>query len=180
MIDQRTLQKFVKKVGERLSGKWIIMGGSLLSLMQISERYTEDIDIVGPLQSSQKEMLVLMEIAQELRLPIEAINQAAGFFLYRIQYWNKELVLLHRGPKGEVYRPTVTLFLLLKIQRLSETDLEDCLAMITFAEKQKEAIHHKRIIKTLSEKLKKTTDPFKIGRIQKLKKCLSKSKSLVE
>lgn len=174
MIHQRILQKFIKKIGERLSGKWIIIGGSVLPLIHASKRYTEDIDIASPKKSSQQDSLMLMEIAQELKLPVEAINQAASFFLYRIPHWDEELVLIHRGSRGEVYRPTATLFLLLKIQRLSEIDMEDCIAMLNYAKKNKEPINRKVIFNKLFAMKKATSDKFKIKRLNLLKDMLKK------
>jgi hypothetical protein len=50
--------------------------------------------------------------------------------VFRVPGWRGELELLRRGARGTIHRPTPTLFLLLKVGRLSEQDLEDCLAAI--------------------------------------------------
>ena len=39
-----------------------------------------------------------------------------------------------RGPRAILYRPNPTLFLLLKVGRMSESDLADCLLLIGFSE----------------------------------------------
>ena len=68
-------------------------------------------------------------------LPVETINQAAGLFLRKIANWNKMLVPLIKGT-ATIYRPNVTLFLLLKMERLSESDLGDCIEFIKFSKKK--------------------------------------------
>jgi len=58
--------------------------------------------------------LVLMEIAAELGLPIEAINQAGAYVL-------------------------------LKLSRLTETDLDDCQRMLEYAWDHGEAVDRSRL-----------------------------------
>jgi hypothetical protein len=72
-----------------------------------------------------------MELAADRSLPIEAVNSAADFFVRRIDDWRDHLVELLRGSTATIYRPSATLFLLLKLERLSEADLDDCLAMMS-------------------------------------------------
>jgi len=126
-IDKNLLNRFMTLAGDRLSGDWIVIGGTALMLKGRQYRVTNDIDVVGPKESTQSDLLILMEIAQNLGLPVEAINQAGAFFLYRIKNWQKKLILVHEGKTAKFYRPNAILYLLLKIQRLSETDLQDCL-----------------------------------------------------
>jgi hypothetical protein len=40
------------------------------------------------------------------------------------------------GPTATIYRPDATLFVLLKLRRLSETDLEDCQALLDLVKKR--------------------------------------------
>ncbi|MBI3018818.1 MAG: hypothetical protein HYY61_02890 [Deltaproteobacteria bacterium] len=167
-MEKKLLEKFIHLLANKVDGKWIIIGGSVLPLLEASFRHTQDIDIVGPSSSTQKDTLTLMEIAQSLGLPIEAINQAASFFLYKIPNWEKELVLIHKSPKASIFRPSATLYILLKLKRLSETDFEDCMKMIEYAKIHKESIDKKRIQKIIHTLLKKETSEPKIKRLKNL------------
>ncbi len=124
------LARFLRLAGDRLEGDWVMVGGALLPLLGVRHRVTLDIDIAGPQDARGEQSLILMEIAEQLGLPVEAINQAAAFFLRRIEGWQDNLILLHRGKNAAIYRPNVTLFLLLKLGRMSESDLADCLEFI--------------------------------------------------
>src|SRR3989344_3724351 len=165
-MEKKILEKFIHLLSDKVEGKWIIMGGCVLPLLEASSRYTQDIDIAGPSSSTQKDTLTLMEIAQTLGLPVEAINQAASFFLYKIPDWEKELVLIHKSPKASIFRPSATLYILLKLNRFSETDFKDCIKMIEYAKAHKESIDEKRIQKTIQKLLKKETSPPKINRLK--------------
>jgi hypothetical protein len=72
----------------------------------------------------------MFALAKDLGLPVEALNTAADFFVERIPGWKDELETLRRGKRGTVFRPSATLFLLLKLERLSERDLADCVAAL--------------------------------------------------
>lgn len=164
-INQGILKKFIKLAEKKLTGKWVIMGGAVLPLMGIEYRITNDIDIAGPKKSTQRDMLVLMEIAQTLGLPIEAINQAGAFFLHKIENWEKHLIVVSKKEKVTFYRPNATLFLLLKISRLTESDLQDCFNMLKF---EKDEIDKSRIQKEIKTVLKKNTDSDKTNRMKLL------------
>ncbi|AKU90915.1 nucleotidyl transferase AbiEii/AbiGii toxin family protein [Vulgatibacter incomptus] len=116
-------------VADRLAGGWVLVGGALVSLWLDSRRTTEDVDLFG-IDGGQTARFELMKLAQDLGLSVESVNSAADFFVQRIPGWEKELEPLRAGAKGTVYRPTPTLFLMLKAARLSSTDLDDCRAMI--------------------------------------------------
>jgi len=140
-INKETLLKFIEKAEQRLQGDWIIIGGAVLPLLGLSHRVTMDIDIAGPTESTQAETLALMEIAEELGLPVEAINQAGAFFLRRIKGWKKMLVPLssvNSEQRATFFRPQATLFILLKLGRFSESDLQDCLVFIEYARNKDE------------------------------------------
>ena len=62
------------------------------------------------------------------------MNSSADFFVRRIDDWREHLVVLHRGARATIFRPDATLFLLLKLARLSEVDLADCLTVIGLGE----------------------------------------------
>ena len=126
------MSKFVKSAAARLSGSWVIIGGSVLHLLNISARTTEDIDVAGPQTATQADILTLMEISQSFGLPVEAINQSGAFFLRTIHDWENKLILVHKEKNASIYRPNLELFLRLKLVRLSESDLEDCLRYVDY------------------------------------------------
>ncbi len=167
-MDKKLLDRFLHLLGDKVSGNWVILGGSVLPLLEASTRYTQDIDLAGPPKATTADSLALMEIAESLGLPIEAVNQAAAFFLHKISGWDKEIILLHTGSKAKIYRPTATLYILLKINRLSETDLDDCIKMIHYAKTHKETLDKKRIHKIIHALIKKTDDSAKSHRLKKL------------
>jgi hypothetical protein len=129
-IDTALLNRFIRLAGDRLKGRWVLLGGTLLPLVGIDYRVTTDIDIVGLGTLEQGQTLKLMEIAEHLGLPVESINQAAGYFLSKQESFENHLISLHRGKSAEILRPDLFLFLALKIGRLSESDLTDCLALL--------------------------------------------------
>ncbi len=170
-INKETLLKFIQKAEQRLQGDWVIIGGAVLPLLGVSQRATVDIDIAGPPESPQSETLVLMEIADELGLPVEAINQAGAFFLRRIKGWEKMLVPLRSvNPEQTAvfFRPQVTLFVLLKMGRLSETDLQDCLVFMEFARRNDEHLDDVLVRKEAKRILAKNPPKEKRRRLEVL------------
>ncbi len=122
------------------------MGGSVLPLLGVEYRVTLDIDVAGPDDAGMDQALALMEIAEELGLPVEAINQAGAYFLRRIRGWERHLVEIHRGRGARILRPDATLFVLLKIDRLTESDLTDCVEMIRLARSGGERVDRRRVL----------------------------------
>jgi hypothetical protein len=123
-LDRSTVARIVHAIGDRL-GRWLVVGGAAMALWLAPRRITEDIDVV-PITQTGRERLELMELAEQLGVPIESVNSAADFFVRRIEGWQDELELLYQGVSSTVYRPNATLMLLLKMRRLSELDLGDC------------------------------------------------------
>ncbi|MFM8269421.1 MAG: DUF6036 family nucleotidyltransferase [Pseudomonadota bacterium] len=172
-IDLKTIKKFVEMAVEKLPGDWVIMGGSVLPLLGKQIRVTQDIDVAGPKNSTLEHTLKLMEIAEELNLPPEAINQAGAFFLNRIPHWKNHLILVAKGKKGAFYRPDLWLFIRLKISRLSESDLSDCIHMIDEVE-EAELEPKKEIVNFMKAELAKEDPQSARGkRIQELIKAIS-------
>jgi hypothetical protein len=131
-LDRERLDRTLNLIAERLDGDWLLVGGALVALWLEPRRVTEDLDLMG-LTGTQEQRLRLMELADEAGLPVEAVNTAADFFVRRIAGWEQEIDLFRAGSKARIFRPNPTLFLLLKIGRLSEQDLADCQAMIAKA-----------------------------------------------
>jgi hypothetical protein len=124
-LDRSAIERIVNAVGDRLDGSWLVVGGAAMALWLAPRRLTEDVDVV-PMTHGGDERLALMQLAEQLGLPIETVNSAAEFFVRRIEGWEDQLELLYRGSRSSVYRPNATLMILLKMRRLSERDLEDC------------------------------------------------------
>ena len=171
-IDQTLLGRFVTLAVERLEGDWVVLGGTVLPLLGIEHRVTLDIDVAGPDTAGNRELLILMGIADELGLPVETINQAATFFLHRVPDWPALLVPLQTGAKARLFRPNATLFILLKMARLSETDLSDCLHMLAFAERTREVVDSARLRLALDEQAAAGCSAGRLARLGTLRDAL--------
>ncbi len=171
-VNQRLLQRFLRLAGKKLTGDWVLIGGSVLPVLGITHRVTLDIDLAGPPKSGQQQMLVLMEIAESLGLPVEAINQAGAFFLRKIKGWQRSIVLLHQGESATFYRPDVSLYLQLKLERLSESDLEDCLALVAYAQAIGEPIRTKKLRTLIDRALASADNAEKLRRLQRLREVV--------
>lgn len=128
-LDAARLERIVQAVADRLEGDWLLVGGALVALWLDGRRVTEDVDLVG-LEETGATRLALLRVAADLDLPVEALNSAADFFVARIPDWRDHLVVFRTGRMGRIFRPSPTLFLLLKLPRLSARDLEDCLELL--------------------------------------------------
>jgi len=132
MFDRAKLDAVIDEVCEHLEGDWLVIGGAIAALWFSRRGTTEDVDIMG--MGDPSERYAILDFAVSRGLPLESMNSAADFFVRRIPDWRSQVVEFRRGSKGRVYRPTATLFLLLKLGRLDEQDLEDCRGLIGSAE----------------------------------------------
>jgi hypothetical protein len=114
-----------------------------------------------------------MELAQPHGLPVEAINQAAYFFLQKIKGFEKMLIPIHQSKKLTLSRPNLELYLTLKINRLTESDLMHCLVYIDFC-LEKDNVPSAMIIKRIKLLSNKNISSEKKERILKI---ISKLKS---
>jgi hypothetical protein len=128
-FDKARIEAFLALASEQLDGEWLLVGGAVAAAWFSTARTTEDVDLVG-LAGTPAERLALMNLASSAGLPVEAVNSAADFFVRRIDGWRDQIVPLVRGSRATIYRPTATLFLLLKIERLTAIDLNDCTALL--------------------------------------------------
>jgi hypothetical protein len=149
-FDRGRVEALLRLAGERLEGEWLLVGGAAAAAWFAPGRTTEDLDLVG-LAGTQAERFSLMELAAEAAIPIEAVNSAADFFVRRISDWRDQLIELHRGSRATIFRPTTTLFVLLKLARLTEVDLDDCAALLAHcgATGESEAIDAPRVLASL-------------------------------
>jgi hypothetical protein len=128
-FDRSSIQALLALAGDRLEGEWLLIGGCAAAAWFSPSRSTEDVALIG-LGGTQAERFALMDLALAAAIPIEAVNSAADFFVRRIADWRENIVVLWRGARATIYRPNPTLFLLLKLARLTAIDLDDCLALI--------------------------------------------------
>jgi len=172
-VNAKLIERFADLAARRLPGQWVIFGGAALPLMGITTRTTLDIDVAGPTDLPMAATLAVMEIAQELGLPVESVNQAGAFFLRRVDGWEQRLVLVRRGRKGSVWRPDATLFILLKLGRLTETDLQDCLDVLALPEREREPVDSDSVCTAVRAQLRRKHGRERKRRLQKLLVALS-------
>lgn len=154
MIDSKSMKKFISKALVVLEGDWVIIGGTVLSLMGIEERVTMDIDIVGiNVKNASAQSIKLMELAEHLGLPVETINQSGEYFLSKIENYEESLIVFAESKKCRILRPNAYLFIKLKLARLSETDILDCLAFVR-GNPDEALVFKKEIIKLIKARLK--------------------------
>ena len=171
-VNKKLLERFLKLAGEKLKGKWVIIGGCVLPLMGVRYRTTLDIDIVGPRTSNLSQTLALMEICESLGMPVEMINQAGAYFLYKIEGWEKNLIPVYQGKNATIMRPNATLFILLKLKRFTESDFKDCLKMFKISRQKGELIDYNKIKRAIEGEIKKSDSYVRIIRLRKLLKAL--------
>lgn len=140
-ISKKLIDEFLDLAVLKLSGDWVILGGAVPYLLGATDRPTSDIDLAGPVNSTQRDTLALMEIAESLGMPIESVNQSAAFFLHRIAGWQDKLLLIRHQGSCRILMPNTELFFQLKIQRSNEADIVD-LKAVWRLEKSKAQIKH--------------------------------------
>lgn len=169
-MDRQRIDTVVQAVADRLDGEWLLVGGSLVALWIEPRRTTEDVDLV-PVRGAKDARMALLGLAADLGLPVEALNSAADFFVERIPKWTSEIAVLRKGKRGTIYRPSATLFLLLKIRRLSEGDLSDCVALFDKAAKESLPLDAARVLREI-DALPEPEDEGVRGRRDLLRKRL--------
>ncbi|MBI3890678.1 MAG: hypothetical protein HY303_04015 [Candidatus Wallbacteria bacterium] len=123
------IRDLLRKLAEELGGEWLLVGGALVAIWLDERRVTEDLDLVG-MRATSEERYRLLDCVGRLGLAVETVNSAADYFVHRIPGWREQVEVLLRAGQSTIYRPTPTLFLLLKSARLSERDLDDCRLML--------------------------------------------------
>ena len=173
-MNSRTLKKFVEIASDRLIGEWVVIGGTVLPILGVDHRVTLDIDFIRIHEKeSNADSLILMEIAEQMGLPIEAVNQAGAYFFSKVENAVDHLVILRKGSRCTIYRPDVWLYIALKLGRFTETDLEDCLVMIKHLDEEFQS-QKADIIQLIQEKIKaaKSGSVQWLNRVHELlKKC---------
>jgi hypothetical protein len=170
-ISPELMGEFIRKASDQLTGDWVVIGGAVLHLLNVNARQTEDIDLAGPPGATQADVIRLMEIATDFGLPIEAINQAGAFFLSRIMNWQTKLILVHKGASASFFRPNLELFFELKLGRLTEADVTDCVNYLKYTIDHGEACDPQSLISKCEALLK---FPEKKDRVSSLIAVLEK------
>jgi hypothetical protein len=170
-LGRQRLEEVLAAMADGLEGDWLLVGGALVALWLEPRRVTEDIDLVS-FTGSQEQRYRLMELAAAAGLSIEAVNSAADYFVRRIPGWQQEVEIFRAGPRARIHRPSPTLFLLLKIGRLSDQDLADCHAMIARARADALPVDAGRILAALDE-LSATAEPAALRRREELRRKLA-------
>jgi predicted nucleotidyltransferase len=129
ILDRQRVRFLIDRAKATLEGEWLLIGGALLALTVDERRTTEDIDLIA-MSDSNAQRQSLMKLADESGFPVESVNSAGDYFVRKIDGWRDELEVLETGANCVIFAPSPTLMLLLKIARLSEIDMEDCLSVV--------------------------------------------------
>jgi hypothetical protein len=169
-FDKARIEALLALAAEQLDGDWLVIGGAAAAAWFSVARTTEDVDLIG-LAGTSAERLALMSLAASAGVPVEAVNSAADFFVRKIDGWRNELVPLVQGSRATIYRPNATLFLLLKLERLTAVDLDDCIALLDHCAVTGEAVDFERVLSRLAS-LPPTSDAGRQGRRGSLEESL--------
>jgi hypothetical protein len=172
-LDATRLEAIVQSVADHLPGDWLLVGGALVALWLDARRVTEDVDLVG-IEGTGANRLSLLGLARDLGLPVEALNSAADFFVHRVPDWRQQIEPFRTGKTGRVFRPSPTLFLVLKVGRLSTRDLDDCLELLQRCRHDGLVVDARRVRSEIAS-LPPTDDGALSGRRRRLAAALDES-----
>jgi hypothetical protein len=128
VLSDEEIQTVVRVLTEEVGGDWVLLGGALTRLAYDPSRSTRDVDLVAIPRKQESEESLLNRLYQCLattRLGPEVINSAVKPFLSAAEGWQEHVSLLRVGSIGRILQPSLTLFLFLKLQRASVSDLND-------------------------------------------------------
>ncbi|HUF46831.1 MAG TPA: hypothetical protein VMM93_03385 [Vicinamibacterales bacterium] len=165
-LDAKRLDAIVQSVVDRLPGDWLLVGGALVALWLDARRVTEDVDLVG-IDGTGADRRSLLGLAHDLGLPVEALNSAADYFVERIPDWREHIEPFRTGRAGRVFRPSPTLFLVLKARRLSTRDLDDCFGLLHLCSRDRLPVDATRVLSEIAV-LAPTDDEAQRARRQRL------------
>lgn len=172
-LNSKFLRKFLELVSRELEGRWLLVGGTLLPAVGIDVRATVDIDLVGLGPKEKMQNLELMTLAEKLGLHIEAINQAAEFFVSKHSPTSDDMIIVVKGKRAQIFRPRVELYWKLKVSRMTEADLLDCQHYLQFCIGQKDTIDMRELDRVVHLELKKEGSSEKQDRLLKLSELVS-------
>ncbi len=169
------LERFLEAAVNELSGEWLLVGGTLLPAVGLQVRSTVDIDLIGLSDKERVQNLELMDLADRLGLSIESINQAAAFFLKQTEYKKSDLLILRKGRRAVIYRPSFELYLKLKSERLTEADILDLQHYFNFCLGRGDVVHEDKCEKWVTGLMKKEKIPERRERLKSLRNFLTRS-----
>jgi len=147
-MDRDRILRLLRRGAQQLLGDWLLVGGGAAAVWFSPERTTEDLDLVG-LPGTQRPRLQLLELAEREGLAVETLNSAADFFVSRVDGWSEGTTLVVDGEGARFHLPSPTVFLLTKLHRLSEVDLDDCLALLDHARTTGLPLDAERVVRAL-------------------------------
>ncbi len=154
-MESKTLAEILGYLCDELGGDWLLTGGSLVRLEFDATRGTEDVDLVRirhPELSDEAARNALFRWLIDRGLGPEWVNSAVEPFVREIKDWQNELVPIRKGRRGALFRPSLTLFVYLKLRRGSEVDCEDIRRV---APQCPEGLNEARLLSWMSEALRK-------------------------
>jgi hypothetical protein len=128
VLSDEEIQTVVRVLTEEVGGDWLLLGGTLTRLAYDPTRSTRDVDLVALPGDQESEESLLNRLYQRLaqtRLGPEIINSAVKPFLMAANGWQEQVSVLRAGAVGRILQPSLTLFIFLKLQRASVSDLND-------------------------------------------------------
>jgi hypothetical protein len=132
-MDAAKLTAILDEICQKVGGKWLLTGGALIQLQADAARATEDVDLVAISHETLSPVAAqneLFKAAIRSGLGPESVNSAAGFFVAQVPGWQNHLIEIQSGACGTIYRPSLTLFTILKLGRGTEVDLLDIAAAV--------------------------------------------------
>jgi hypothetical protein len=127
-MESKTIDGVLTYLCEELGGDWFLTGGTLVRLNFDASRGTEDIDLVRIRHQTLSDDVAKDRLFQWLiarGLGPEWVNSAVEPFVREVPDWEKNVILLRSGSRGNIFRPNLTLFVYLKIRRGTEVDITD-------------------------------------------------------
>jgi len=146
----------MNEICQNIGGDWLLLGGALVQIEYDGERATEDIDLVFINHADKSRETAQNDLFKYTlgawQMGPEFINLSVEFFVNALDDWQSEIQVFKSGPSGRIFKPSLTLFCALKMNRASELDINDI----------KTAIGHEGIEKCDMEKLKKWLSPSRL------------------
>ncbi len=131
-IESKFLTDVLTYLTETVGGDWLLTGGSLVRLEFDDTRSTEDIDLAHFVSAAAQSIPTKESALSQLYRWLiqqgsgpEWVNLAVEAFLNEVPNWRTHVVEMKRGSQGAVFRPTLTLFVYLKLRRGTPIDLDD-------------------------------------------------------
>ncbi len=169
-VDPRSLQKFVQLMGDELRGDWVFCSSVILPLLSVSSNVYSEIDIALPQDVDTTNIVRLFSIAERLGWPVETVQLHATHYAQSIADWRRMVLPLRKSKNCGVYRADVNLFVAMRMQRLTEADLTDCLDYVAYALREGEAINEAYLSQLIRRQLSKADSAS--GRSERLEALL--------